>query len=556
VTALGALEHGSLRGGAAYRALVEEIDNSTGVSREAAPTFENTARGMRIFLAGTIQTIRILLGEMLAPAITGLLWLLRTISGAFLNLIRQSPALARVLSWLALGMTVLLITGGSLILMFSGIALFISTLIPLITMAGTAMAALSALAAVAAPLILPVLAGVGVAIAGIGAVIGFVIALIESYRRNLGGLADFVNGVVTDIKLIWDSLVFYFRENAISDAIIEQLQDRKLLGIVLWILGFTLRLEEIWRGLSEVVVPAVGLIVGAFEFLLKTVISLVSWFGELLKSMGIKFSADLTFWRVIGWVFGVLIVGAIIAVIAVVGALAIAFGVMAIAALIAFSPIILAFAAFAAIVFGIVTLVGWVIDTISMIIEEGLGNVIRDIGIYFGGLWHWISSGFMALEEIVASFMAKAYKWGEDLVGGFLEGIQSKWNDLVNWLSSSLTSITNLLPSSDAIEGPLSNLSGQGQAFVTTFQTGIEGAMPGFVSNLEAGPLATAANVVTPPAGMPVEAAPATKNVTINVEGINISVQQASPEEAERLADLIMLRLQELQETETEASFA
>ncbi len=577
------------------------------MSREAAATFENTARGMRIFLAGTIQTIRILLGEMLAPAIGALLWLLRTISGAFLNLIRQSPALARVLSFLALGMTVLLITGGSLILMFAGLAMFISALIPLITSAGAAMAALSALGVAIAPLILPVLAGVGVVIAGIGTVIGVVIALIAAYRRNLGGLADFVNGIVTRIKLIWESLIFFFEHNALSDVLIEQLRDKRVLGAVLWILGLTLRLEEIWKGLKEVVVPVVGVLVTVFEFLLKTVISLVNWFGELLGSMGIKFSDDLTFWRVMGWVFGVLIVGAILGVIAVMGTLIIAMGLMAAVALIAFSPLILAFVAFGAIVFGVVTIIRWVINTIRDIIEQGLTNTLRDFGIWITDLAHGLWRGIVAVGEAIGFFFRdlgiliggllhpigeaisnffsdlwnKAYEWGSGLITRFLEGIQSKWSDLVSWLSSSLSSISSLLPSSDAETGPLSNLSGQGQAFVTTFQSGLETAMPGFMAALESGlsnmlgvfgvspaEADTAATAMTSPiatavapigAGLgatPVEAATPTKNVTINVEGINISVQQASPEEAERLADLIMLRLQELQDTETEASFA
>jgi TP901 family phage tail tape measure protein len=549
VTALGALRHGALRGGEAFRALVAEIGNSEGVSREAAATFEDTARGMRIFLEGTIQTIRILLGEMLAPVIGSLLWLLRTISGAFLNLIRRSPALARALSWLALGMTVLLITGGSLILMFAGLALFISSLIPLITSAGAAMAALSGLAAAVAPFVLPVLGVVGALFGYVIAIVAFIFGLIEAYKRNWGGLKDFIDGWVSDVSLIWRSLIDYFTFNNLDGVLMKQLNNRGLLDSVIFIINLFRRFQQVWIGIKEVVIPVANGIIFVLSMLIKGIIMLGEGIAWLFEGMGIQFSENMSMWKTLGWILGVVVAGALILVTVLVLALILKLVILGVIALAPFIAIGLGIAAVIIGIYNLITVIEDVVDWFS--------------NIDWGAAWDAITGFFVRIGEAVDTFFAgifrSAYEWGTTLVTQLLSGIQSKWEDLVTWLSSSLTSITDLFPSSDAVAGPLSNLSGQGRAFVTTFQSGVEAAAPGFVTAAEtvASPLAAA---VTPTAvgvtPTPVEAAPASKNVTINVGGINVSVLQASAEEAERLAEMIMLRLRELEDTETEASFA
>jgi hypothetical protein len=802
VTALGQLQVNGERGGAALRSLIGQLEGATGRSREAAAVFENTARGMKIFLEGTIQTIQILLGEMLAPVIKGLVFILRQISSAFLILIRRSPTLARLLSFMALGMTVLLIVGGALILVLAGIAIFMTQLIPLVTGGAAALAGLAAAASALAPFILPAIVILGGFISVMVEMILFVSALVVAYEKNLGGLRDFVTDWVLDLTFQWEALADFFAHNNISVEIVEQLTDRNLLVGVLFIIGMVRRIEEVWEGMLDVFRPIGEGIVIVFEFILETVIFLIDTLEELLVSMGIPFAENLDFWRTMGHVLGVLVVIGVVALIAVMGALTAVVVMLGVMMLISLAPVILATAGFVGLILVVIQLVTWIKQAASAIgsfllpIFESIGEAIPGIvdvvvgffsslfesirvavsgfagrisasissifdrvsgavsdffgriGAFFsafaevmGTIWarlsaadapwrrnmmilvnfidntvitpiqkaftslvtfvedeaitplrqafsafvSWLSvnvgepvvrffttlgiairNAFVFLAGIVINNLLRVVGFfnavgtviftGLEIIGGFIRdqavriggffaglgiavvagiasigsaiseqagnvatffsnlwggitttinefitnsiapvgrrivetittGLSESWGSLLDFISVNLIEVRDLLPGSDAVTGPLSDITASGSALITTFQSGAEAMFPGLVSSFESGlggVLETLGIGVTAegagggaggaPAASPLAnlvssigdlipgggegVAEAVRNVTVTIGDINVSVQEATPEEAERLADMIITRIRELEEGETEATFA
>lgn len=239
-------------------------------------------------------------------------------------------------------------------------------------------------------------------------------------------------------------------------------------------------------------------------------------------------------------------------------------------------------------------------------------NAMRDlfvgIGEFFSGIWEEITATFQAAgeqlsgvfdplmdafdelsefvdgffdmlwDDIVQSFenmFAPASGLGSGLMDAFSGGIDSSWDDFINSFSENIVEVRDLLPGSDAKTGPLSDLTASGRGLLTTLQEGAESAAPGMMAGLSGilggvaqtlaggegggGPLQALTQVLTGTGGeeAAVDAAGSGGGpISITIEGITIQVQEASPEEAERLVDMIMDKMRERLENDQEATFA
>jgi len=574
--------------------------------------------------------------------------------------------------------------------------------------------------------------------------IGWSVALYQAYRRNLGGLADFVNDWISDIRLMWSALVDFFQsdDGSISAAIIDQLEDRGLTNGVLNILALTRRIEEVWAGLRDVIVPTVEVLVAVFEFWIETWIWVFNTIEEGLSALGFQFSENMDFWRTLGQVIGVVIVVLTAFVALVTTVLAAAVVLLGVLWLISMLPLIL----FVALIVGVILIIvqvvrfyrwlggviaGWavavgeafsaaweaVVDWWEGLVEWGAGvaatvaetaaaiwepfaefgrrmsvfwqrltaadapwrawaepwyeeNVnqpivqpimrgFQAISDFLSGVWtaisgaataawnaiasglstawqavsgffvslasgiaqvftdmwagivagftaaiEWLGQLFSPLVSLLTSFGAgiaaffsglwesissfftglatQAVEWGAGLINGIRDGIQREWAGLVEWFSTNIVEVRDLLPGSDARTGPLSDLTASGSSLVTTFMEGARSAFPGLTATVEtslgqvAGALglpttaegvtgavgnaatgmAEMASPVLERVGGAVEGVTGPRSVTVNVGDITVQVQQATPEEAERLAEMIMERIQAAIETEGEATFA
>ncbi|WP_339860382.1 tape measure protein [Thalassospira alkalitolerans] len=151
-----------------------------------------------------------------------------------------------------------------------------------------------------------------------------------------------------------------------------------------------------------------------------------------------------------------------------IGLAASAFGVLATGLGLIFSPIGLVIAAFAGAAFLIIK--HW--DEVQSFLAKVAITIVRawaPIGNFFSGLWDGIKAGFDegfiqgvlkvletfnpaiwilkgANELIKALFGIDLAKIGSEWIGGLWSGMQAKWAELVQWLSSSVTSLMDWMP--------------------------------------------------------------------------------------------------------------
>lgn len=74
------------------------------------------------------------------------------------------------------------------------------------------------------------------------------------------------------------------------------------------------------------------------------------------------------------------------------------------------------------------------------------------------------------------NFAHMAESWGNGLIQGFINGMQSMYGNVQNAMNNFVNWLSQYLPHSDAKKGALSNLTASGQSFADTFLSGIEGA--------------------------------------------------------------------------------
>ena len=100
------------------------------------------------------------------------------------------------------------------------------------------------------------------------------------------------------------------------------------------------------------------------------------------------------------------------------------------------------------------------------------------------GAWNTIKETFSNVWENLKNIMTGWLDWltglgsifleaGEGLINALWDGITGAWDGLVESVSDLLDGLVDLLPFSDAKEGPLSQLTSSGSALVTTFSDGI-----------------------------------------------------------------------------------
>lgn len=86
---------------------------------------------------------------------------------------------------------------------------------------------------------------------------------------------------------------------------------------------------------------------------------------------------------------------------------------------------------------------------------------------FVSGFWDGLPKEFTSIFE-------KAAEWGNDLVSGFLKGIEGKWNDLKDTVSGIAQGIKDVLGFSEPKKGPLSNFHTYAPDMIDLFVDGIK----------------------------------------------------------------------------------
>lgn len=154
-------------------------------------------------------------------------------------------------------------------------------------------------------------------------------------------------------------------------------------------------------------------------------------------------------------------------------------------------------------------------NAILMVVAPFIGIpvwIIRNwdtIRTFFSNLWQNLRqaaiTGLTAMGEWIISELQGVYNWivglkdrfleaGRGLFTAFTDGVKAAINAPVELVKSGVQKIRNLLPGSDAKEGPLSTLTRSGRALVTTFGGGMVSQLPSLRERFAAG-LANVMNV-------------------------------------------------------------
>jgi TP901 family phage tail tape measure protein len=126
--------------------------------------------------------------------------------------------------------------------------------------------------------------------------------------------------------------------------------------------------------------------------------------------------------------------------------------------------------------------VGGVGNAMKMLFKLVLSIVFPPLAIAFH--WDAVKTGVKTMISCIKGIIPEFLAVGKALWGAFSDGIKSMAMNPVETAKSSLAKLRNLLPFSDAKEGPLSTLTLSGARMMDTIGTGIQSAGPGLIKTV------------------------------------------------------------------------
>lgn len=215
----------TVRGAAAIAYLRDQFENAGGTAARFREQMLNTFEGQKRLLAGSLETLAIVAGEPFAQVFRPLVTIVVDVVNAVLGVFRQLPApVKRAFAAFVVGAGAVVAMVGAVIAAKAGVALLIIGL----KAAGITIGGLLAT-------ILPAVLIFGVLAL---AVAGFVVA----FRNNVGGIADFFQGVGARISLAFRGLTQLFDQGGFSGAVRDELNRAEnqglkdfLINVFLWV---------------------------------------------------------------------------------------------------------------------------------------------------------------------------------------------------------------------------------------------------------------------------------------------------------------------------------
>jgi TP901 family phage tail tape measure protein len=312
-----------------------------------------------------------------------------------------------------------------------------------------------ALFKVLAPLKAAVL-GLGAPVLAVAAVIGLLYA---AYRTNFGGIADIVDRWYNNIKLVFNGVAAVFESlsgttGTISGKLAQDIRDAGLEDAVTWVGKIVYRIKSFFEGLRETfdISPAIAALTPA-------VLKLRSVFDTLSAAFARLFGTEVT---------------------------------SATAGFTGFGQVVGTIASF--VLEGFATAINLAASAISVIVDW-----IRMIVALFTGdwatacdaaksIWDTLVSAFMSIADLfgIGDWLRAAwadalaylesinlYECGARILETLKEGVLSAASSVKDSVTGVFQSIRDLLPFSDAKEGPLSQLTLSGSRMMTTLGEGI-----------------------------------------------------------------------------------
>jgi len=547
-----------LKGEEAFLAMMGAIEDHGMVAKKGAEEMLKTWWGVKKLFQGTKETIQIVLGETLLPLLKRVVGAMYWLANELLSAITKHKMLAKAIGMGVAALTFFLLIGGATLTMVSMLVMSLGMMtIGLQSMGVSAVGAAGSLKALraAAMGMLKILAPftlIAIKVILIAAAIAAASYIIYSaYRKNLGGLADFIDGITTKIGLVWRGLAGLIGDGAVTEELADKLKAAGLWDFVVWVYQLSARLGALWEGFRE----GLGTVFDTqtvFGDLISSIVNLFGAIGELLGFGGDldKMGQDsYNTFAILGFVIGGIakvlllpIVGMmyvlgfwlrvvagiiegadfIISKLSIIGR---ALKVLGALSLIALSPLIivllLAAAPLIAIGYLIYRLYDYLIDLAGG--WDGLWDSIVSGADWTGGaldmIWEGLGMGVVYLKEKIKA----AFDWaeimimvGESIVGALWDGIKSAWGEFKDKFGDLLGELREMLPFSDAHIGPLSALTASGMSIPVTLSQGVAKGMPTLDKSMNTGLQSVASTIGSAVVGMP---SPVMSGVTAKVRG-------------------------------------
>jgi TP901 family phage tail tape measure protein len=233
----------TLEGADAVAYLRDQFENAGGTAAMFREKLLSTFAGQKQLLAGSVQTLAIVLGQpltqVLRPLVSGTVDALN----ALIRLFRAMPeGWKRAFSSVVVASGALVGLLGALVAAKGGLSLLGIGLKTLGLSAGGVMAT-----------ILP-------AIVFIGALAAVIAGFSVAYRQNLGGLGDFTKRLFSDVRLFLGGLAQLFDQGGFSGAVREELgkaENQGLKRFLISLLRISHRVEQVGSGFKQGFVRAI-----------------------------------------------------------------------------------------------------------------------------------------------------------------------------------------------------------------------------------------------------------------------------------------------------------
>lgn len=270
------------QGSEAIMDLIGSLDGAKTASRESASAFEESTVGMEKFIEGTKETIQILQGTTLLPALKTWHTLMRGILNSVLDFVKANPNFAKGIGYVAFAISVLAKVLGVLALAIAGAALwtyfFTVALGGATTAAGLAVSVITAL-----EVAMYSLAAVGgTVLAAVGPVvvaIGLLAALIWGMTRDksASSLSATFSSIADSLKMVGSAIKSIISGKSISEELYTALESRGVLGLVEFVARLHTRFMAFWDGFKDgvgFVISIAGTVLSYFGYILARVIDL------------------------------------------------------------------------------------------------------------------------------------------------------------------------------------------------------------------------------------------------------------------------------------------
>lgn len=226
----------TLQGAEAIEALRHEMEGAGGTAQDFRERLLDTFEGQKDLLRGIMQTLVVVLGEPFTAVFKPMVSALATVFGSLIKVVQALPApVKQAFAAFVVGAGAVVSLVGAIIAAKAGIALLVIGL----KAAGITIGGLLA-TLLPAVLIFGVLAL---------AVAGFVVA----FRNNVGGIADFAQGIWAKVSLAFQGVTQLFEQGGFSGAVRDELNRAEnqglkdfLINVFLWVS----RIKNFFAGLA------------------------------------------------------------------------------------------------------------------------------------------------------------------------------------------------------------------------------------------------------------------------------------------------------------------